>query len=226
MAVNFETFMTTQKDYYHILKVSSKANADEIKKAYRKLALLFHPDRNPNNKLAEQEFAEIAEAYRILSDVTKKHSYDHQYHYKSTTATGNPFHPTVRTALQQCITLRNNLAVTNPYQLDYDVLFYLINDLSNKTHITLFEASNDSNAVHAFVENYLFCCQFIPIGYSQTLCKKLEPMLAKHPTQVPAIEKFLKEKRIDYLLERYEGLIVFGITISILIIAVWLGKRD
>ncbi len=218
--------MTTQKDYYHILKIAPTAPADEIKKAYRKLALLFHPDRNPNNQLANREFAEIAEAYSILSDEQKRKSYDNRYNYQSLTNSINPFRPTVRSALQQCINLRNHLAVTNPYQLDYDVLFYLINDLSTKTHTTLFAASTETNAVSAFIEHYLFCCQFLPIGYSQTLCKKLEPILAKHKSQVPTVEKFLRNKRMDYWFDHYEGLIVFGITIFICLFAIWFGKRD
>ncbi len=218
--------MATQKDYYHILKIASTAHADEIKKAYRKLALLFHPDRNPNNQLAEREFAEIAEAYSILGDVQKRKSYDNRYNQSSGASVINPFRPTVRSVLQQCINLRNHLAVTNPYQLDYDVLFYLINDLSTTTHVSLLAQSTDMNAVSAFVENYLFCCQFLPIGYSQTLCKKLDPLLVKHPMQVAAVEKFLKEKRIDYWFDRYEGLIVFGITLTICIFAIWFGKRD
>jgi molecular chaperone DnaJ len=226
MAINFDTCMNTQKDYYHILKISSNAHADEIKKAYRKLALIFHPDRNPNNPLAEREFAEIAEAYSVLGEEQKRKSYDHRYHQPSVSNVNNPFRPTLRSVLQQCINLRNHLAVTNPYQLDYDILFYLINDLSAPSYLTILAQSTDTNAVHAFVENYLFCCQYLPLGYSITLCKKLEPMLSKHPTEIPAVEKFLKDKRIDYWFDRYEGLIVFGITITICIIAIWLGKRD
>ncbi len=64
------------KDYYKILGVDRKANKDEIKRAYRKLALKYHPDRNPNNKPAEDKFKEINEAYQVLSDPQKKARYD------------------------------------------------------------------------------------------------------------------------------------------------------
>jgi len=63
-------------DYYKALGVDKTASADEIKKAFRKLAVKYHPDRNPNDKTAEDKFKEINEAYAVLSDPKKKEEYD------------------------------------------------------------------------------------------------------------------------------------------------------
>ncbi len=65
-----------KRDYYEILGVSKSSSADEIKKAYRKVAMQFHPDRNPGDKAAEDKFKEAAEAYEVLSDEQKKAKYD------------------------------------------------------------------------------------------------------------------------------------------------------
>jgi curved DNA-binding protein len=64
------------KDYYKILGVDRKASEEEIKRAYRKLALQYHPDRNPDDKQAEEKFKEINEAYQVLSDPEKRTRYD------------------------------------------------------------------------------------------------------------------------------------------------------
>ena len=68
--------MAEKRDYYEVLGVSKTATADEIKSAYRKLAMKYHPDRNPGNKEAEEKFKEAAEAYDVLHDAEKRQRYD------------------------------------------------------------------------------------------------------------------------------------------------------
>jgi molecular chaperone DnaJ len=80
--------MVANRDYYEILGVNKSSSADEIKKAYRKMAMQYHPDRNPGNKEAEDKFKEAAEAYDVLSDSQKKSAYD-QYGHSAFQQGGN-----------------------------------------------------------------------------------------------------------------------------------------
>src|SRR4026208_2450401 len=69
-----------KRDFYEILGVSKSASTDEIKKAYRKVAMQYHPDRNPGDKPSEEKFKEAAEAFEVLSDADKKAQYDRYGH--------------------------------------------------------------------------------------------------------------------------------------------------
>ena len=68
--------MAQKRDYYEVLGVAKTASEDEIKKAYRQIAIKYHPDRNPGDKQAEEKFKEAAEAYNVLHDPQKRQQYD------------------------------------------------------------------------------------------------------------------------------------------------------
>ena len=84
-----------KKDYYELLGVKKTASADELKKAYRKLAMQYHPDKNPDDKTSEQKFKEINEAYDVLKDEQKRAAYDRMGHaaFEGGMGGGGGFHP-------------------------------------------------------------------------------------------------------------------------------------
>jgi len=81
----------SKRDYYEILEVPKNASADEIKKAYRKKAIQYHPDKNPGDKVSEEKFKEAAEAYEVLSDDQKRQRYDQYGHAGVGGASGGGF---------------------------------------------------------------------------------------------------------------------------------------
>lgn len=81
-----------KRDYYEVLQVARDAGADEIKKAYRKLAMQYHPDRNPGDHAAENKFKEASEAYEVLSDANKRRTYDQFGHQAANQGGFGGFH--------------------------------------------------------------------------------------------------------------------------------------
>ncbi|GAB3832199.1 molecular chaperone DnaJ [Hymenobacter jeollabukensis] len=93
--------MSTKRDYYEILGVAKNASGDEIKKAYRKVAIKFHPDKNPDDPTAEDKFKEAAEAYEVLSDEQKRARYDRFGHQGVGGAGGNGHGPSMEDIFSQ-----------------------------------------------------------------------------------------------------------------------------
>ena len=90
--------MAEKRDYYEVLGVARNANADEIKKAYRKAAIKYHPDKNPGDKEAEEKFKEAAEAYDVLSNPDKRARYDQFGHAGMSGAAGSRWRTSSRSS--------------------------------------------------------------------------------------------------------------------------------
>ena len=86
--------MAKKRDYYEVLGVAREASEDEMKRSYRKLAVKFHPDKNPNDPHAEEKFKELGEAYDVLIDPDKRAAYDRFGHaaFAQGTAARGGFH--------------------------------------------------------------------------------------------------------------------------------------
>src|SRR5207248_11802893 len=86
---------TEKRDYYEVLGIQREATVDDIKKAFRRLAVKYHPDKNPNDSTSEERFKEAAEAYEVLSDQEKRARYDRYGHAATNAAAGRfgPSHP-------------------------------------------------------------------------------------------------------------------------------------
>ena len=87
--------MSEKRDYYEVLGIAKNAEGDVIKSAYRKMAIKYHPDKNPNDATAEEKFKEAAEAYAVLADPDKRAAYDRFGHAGVKGAAGGGFDPSV-----------------------------------------------------------------------------------------------------------------------------------
>jgi curved DNA-binding protein CbpA len=109
----------TKRDYYEILSVSRECDDAGLKSAYRKLALQYHPDRNPNNQDAEERFKEAAEAYSVLSDPQKRAAYDRYGHQGLQGLGSQGFDPSTFTDFGSMPTLPDSAYSAPPRRLRY-----------------------------------------------------------------------------------------------------------
>jgi curved DNA-binding protein CbpA len=163
--------MVSSKDYYGILQVPPTASLEEIKKAYRKLALLYHPDTTTaTSDIALHRFSEIKEAYQVLSNSSKRQ----EYHYKKF-YTDYKAHVLVtpEIILLQIKELAALIAVLNPFRINYDTLYHQIILLLNDISISILQKKNNRNLIESIVKNALTCTRVLPYHYAVTILQTL-----------------------------------------------------
>ncbi|WP_153797372.1 DnaJ domain-containing protein [Foetidibacter luteolus] len=133
------------KDYYDILKVNPKASGMDIKKAYRKLALQFHPDTNGNSRISELQFKEIKEAYEVLSDKGKREAYNYERYFKQAGGRKTENNDvTPAWILQQSQELQTRVSRTDPFRIDRDALQYQVQHLLSEYNQLMLQQADDS----------------------------------------------------------------------------------
>lgn len=158
------------EDFYKILEIPPTATVNEIKKAYRRLALKYHPDRNFGNKTAENKFIEIHEAYRILSDPIKRKEYDTE---KTNTQTEGTLTPDI--VLNTIQNIRKRVTFIRRKRIDQEVLYQSLNKLFFISHIDLLLSIGDELTNKKIIQEALTCCKKLDFSY----VKKITPLLAK-----------------------------------------------
>src|SRR6478736_4327321 len=109
--------MAVLKDYYRILNVRSSASAGEIKNAYRKLAMKYHPDRNPEDALAAAVFTDVAQAYKILSNPEARRQYNYERHITAAEEYEKPVE-TIETLIQRIKKITKYINASDPFRIN------------------------------------------------------------------------------------------------------------
>jgi molecular chaperone DnaJ len=219
------------KDYYKILGISRDASQDEIKKAYRALALEHHPDKNNGDTASEERFKAISEAYIILGDPPKRNAYDfsqdNRLHHNSKNS-GNPGQATPVTFL--ILFKRIKTKVLNAGgQINEFRLFTVINDLLSDDTIRLLIKANDVITNNLIVDEILVSCVFLPDDFRFAIHDKLIRLADGDPRFVQKIailmkpgEKRLSQKTFATTTESEAGRHVFYFVLLLILILVLL----
>jgi molecular chaperone DnaJ len=182
------------KDYYKILEIKPNASQAEIKKAYRLLAVKYHPDKNNGDKVSEERFKEISESYIILGDASKRNAYDYtKGHYKNYNGQNTAYNrQTPVTFLILFKRVKEKVLHANG-RIKQDALYKVIDDLLSHETITFLITVRDIATNNLIIDEVLTCCIFLGEPYKKGLYTKLTTLADGDPRFTAKLELLHKE---------------------------------
>jgi curved DNA-binding protein CbpA len=214
------------KDYYTILELSPAASLDEIKKAYRRLALIYHPDKNGNDAYAATQFTEIKEAYETLTHPAKKELYLQQRWYAQSIGQRKKQEIiTPVTVLKQLLELDKYTSRLDVHRMDKEGLYqYLISLLSDSTILTLKsfqEESVNKEIIHTAIKTG----HFLSLNNAKDLAERLKKIAGSNTALTDIIDEFIyREARNEYCEKRSLWIII--IIVIFLCLGIYFTTKD
>jgi hypothetical protein len=204
------------KDYYKILEIEPSATGDEIKKAYRRLAHLYHPDKHAADVYASAKFSEIKEAYEILSNPFKKEYYLQQRWFAQ--STGKPISNEITTPvtmLKKMLALDRYVSTLDAHRIHYQSLYVYICDLLSDENIQIINGFGDHHVNEEIVRSTLKTAQGLPYRLIQPLATRTRKLDVEDEAVKSAINRFVvNHKKAD----EWEKMKVWIITLLVLLI--------
>jgi curved DNA-binding protein CbpA len=203
------------KDYYKILNVKPDASGASIKQSYRKLALKYHPDRNPQDDLSAEIFREIAEAYSILGNPSTRKDYNYQRYNIAPSEYSKPAE-SIDTLLNKAAHLKKQVASINPFRFNSDALMYSIKQLLPQDVITLLKT--DELQQKKFLEIIVWCSDRLTSSQTRNLYGIMQPLFKKHNWLQQQLNSIIKQQVKK---ERWEkNKIILAVIITLLLCAI------
>lgn len=164
------------KDYYRILEISPVAGQTEIKKSYRRLALKYHPDKNPENNFASAMFSEVQEAYTTLSEPDRRRKYDEQRWLSGMTSRSSGQQLiTAEWILQECRKLSIHMSSIDTYRMDHNALYEYVLILLSDPHIAVLQ-NEPSEIRHHITRLIISSSRSIRHPYMEMIAGKVQPL--------------------------------------------------
>lgn len=194
-----------QKNYYKILQVSPNCTSDEIKKAYRKLALQFHPDINPKTITI---FSEIKEAYEILADEKSRKKFHHFYLYHQVTDKT----VSIDSLVHKTYLLTKFIQNGNQFTMDYEMVVVYIKHLLQPLHIELIANSNQSSKQLQVEANIFIVSQILPFSQYQKIYSLI---VSTFPSKANLYIEMYNKKKRTMLWDKYASWLAIIIAVLI-----------
>lgn len=202
------------KNYYKILELTHSASQHDIKKAFRQLAMKYHPDKNGDNKFAEAHFREIQEAYQVLSDPYRRSAYNQSRWYRQSMRRETASEIiTPGSILKNCQDLNRYLSQLDAFRINQQALHqYIMHLLSEKNLFILIE-SKDNLFNTSVIKEFLKASQLLSYMYMKKVGDKLIRLAGEDYPAVEIIYSCLKERRMQSYWQQYQPLIILIFTL-------------
>jgi len=211
------------KDYYRVLGVRPAASSEEIKKSYRRLAIKYHPDKNPGDVLAEATFKEITEAYDILSDAEKRENY-HSKNFYTQDYNHRESAPTSQSILNDTIQLKRLVERANAFRLNQDALFFQLQQLLSEDNLLLLQSENKASVNRQILEAVLLISKPLNYNFVEDVEDKLM-FLADDDTYLEnKINDFLNRQRRKDKWSRYKPGVAIIVAVILCLIIFLISK--
>jgi curved DNA-binding protein CbpA len=203
----------TTKDYYSILQLKPNATRQEIKKSYRRLALQFHPDKNPENPEAAEKFRLLQEAYETLSDPKRRE----EYHYRRW-STGYAWRERKQPSLSpyliltECRSFRAKVAASNKFKINYDVAAVQILELVSSERIVVLKQFNDEFTNEQIIRELVAASAPLPFSHAHNIYEQLKRIAEPHSVSDHLLQNWLFELRWKSLWERNKLIVALILT--------------
>jgi len=200
------------KDYYRILKVKPAASAGEIKHAYRRLALKYHPDRNPDDTLAASVFSEVAEAYKILSNTETRRRYNYQRYYTAVQEYSKPAE-SIETLLLKSLHLKKQIAAADPYRFNRDALLFSIKQLLPDDVCALLKTDPDLSK--QFLETVAVCCSRLTSVQTNEIKQAFDLLYTQYPWLESQMNSIIRQQQKKERWDKYKVILVILVALAL-----------
>jgi curved DNA-binding protein CbpA len=206
------------KDYYKILEIEPVASVEEIKKAFHRLALKYHPDKNPGNAAASLQFAEIQEAYETLSNPREREEYNYKRWYNRSIGKDFLQNPTDAAMLSASAKqLADYVSAVNIFQLDQLSLSMYIHQLLNEETMALLQQQGNLELNNQILKLLLKAATPLPYNYALVVADKLRLLTNSNEDQL-LLDRFLKQQHSLDWWKKYQLWVVIAATVLLCVL--------
>jgi molecular chaperone DnaJ len=215
-----------QKDYYKILQIQPNATLPDIKHAYRRLALMYHPDKNSDDPYATSQFNEVKEAYEVLTNPAKKDNYlQERWYNQSINRRRTVEAVTPVSILKLSLELEKYVSLLDVHRMNKESLSAYINELISPETVRILMHFNESGINYEIIENILKALRPLPLKYAEPLLNRLETLAGKNDEILKKIRIFFSDKTRLSFWNKYKIVVMLLFTILICLLIYLVGNN-